>query len=114
MKYIHIKNTFRIIIATILIGYTMLLGLLNSGPTEQALTHFVAKQLSNKIGSEVSIGNIEIGLFNRLMLEDVCIKDLQKQTMLKAQTITAKVELKSLFKSQLTLRTISLLDEVRT
>lgn len=110
MKYIHIKNTFRIIIATILIGYTMLLGLLNYGPTEQALTHFVAKQLSNKIGSEVSIGNIEIGLFNRLMLEDVCIKDLQKQTMLKAQTITAKVELKSLFKSQLTLRTISLLD----
>lgn len=88
----------------------MLLGLLNYGPTEQALTHFVAKELSNKIGSEVSIGNIEIGLFNRLMLEDVCIKDRQKQTMLKAQTITAKIELKSLFKDQLALRTVSLLD----
>lgn len=105
-----IQNTFRGVLATIIIAYTLLLGLLNFGPSEQALTHYVADLLSDKLGTEVTIGNIEVGLFNRIVLEDVSITDRQKQPLLKAKAITAKVALRSIFEHQLTLRTISLLD----
>ena len=110
MKYRYIKNIFRFALCFVLAGYTLLLGLLNFSYTEQALTRFVAKQLSEKLGTEVSIGNIEVGLFNRLMLDSVTIKDRQRETLLNAKRVTAKIELRSLFKHQLALRTVSLLD----
>lgn len=103
-------NVFRSILATIIIAYTLLLGLLNFGPTERTLTRYVAELLSDKLGTEVSIGNIEVGLFNRVVLQDVRIADRQHKPLLTAKAISAKIALKSLFEHQLTLRTISLLD----
>ena len=110
LKSIKLHNIIRIVVCTILGAYTFLLAILNFGPTERKLTQFVSHELSQKLHTEVSIGNIQVGLFNRLILNNVLIKDLQQKKLLQAGCISAKIELRSLLKDQLSLRTVSLLD----
>lgn len=87
-----------------------MLAIINFGPTNRALTETTTEIISNKIGSKVQIGKLEIGLFNRLILKDITINDRTNQTLLKAKLMTAKIEMRSLFRKQLSLRTISVLD----
>ncbi len=95
----------------ILIGaYLLLLLVLNFGPTHRAITQMAAHVLSEKLGTTVVIGNLEIGLFNRVILSDVRIDDLHHTPLLQAQRMTAKIELRSLLRDQLALRAVSLLD----
>lgn len=110
MKSIRISNILRTLVCTILGAYILLLGILNYAPTNKMLSNYVAQELSHKIGSKVSIDKIQIGLFNRLIINDICIKDKQHEILLKARLATTKIELRSLFKQQLSLRTVSLLD----
>lgn len=91
-------------------AYLLLLFFLNNSFTQQHLTQYIAETISHKIGTFVSIQEIQIGLFNRVILNDVIIKDKKGNYLLKAQRATAKIELRSLIKEQLSLRTISLLD----
>lgn len=91
-------------------AYLLLLAILNFGPTERMLTQFVATELSKTLCTNVTIGSIKVGLFNRLIINDINIKDKQNKDLLKAHIATAKIELRSLLKEQLSLRTISLID----
>lgn len=88
----------------------MLLAIINFGPANRVLTETTTEIISDKIGSNVFIGKLEIGLFNRLILKDITINDKTNQPLLKAKIMTAKIELRSLFRKQLSLRTISVLD----
>ena len=110
MKSLKIRNILRTLVCTILGAYILLLGILNYAPTNKMLSNYVAQELSHKIGSKVSIDNIQIGLFNRLIINNICISDRQHEILLKAHLATTKIELRSLFKQQLSLRTVSLLD----
>lgn len=110
MKSTKIRNILRVIVCTLIGAYVFLLAFLNFSPTEQWLTRQVAQGLSEKLGTKVSISAIEVGLFNRLIINDIEISDLQGKTMLKARHASAKLELRSLLKDQLSLRTVSLID----
>lgn len=110
MKSSTLRNIFRFIVCTIIGAYVLILTIFNFGPSQQIITQFVASSLSEKLHTDVSIGNIQIGLFNRLILNDVLIKDYQDKDLLKARIVSAKIELRSLIKEQLSLRTISLID----
>lgn len=83
---------------------------MNFGPTNRAIADYASDMLSEKTGGKVDIGILQVGMFNRLILRDVKVYDKQNQAMLKAKLMTAKIELRSFFKEQLSLRTISLLD----
>lgn len=92
-------------------AYVVLLTVLNFGPTQRALTRAAADALSEKLGTDVSIGEVEVGLFNRVLLHDVCLKDLQKRNLLTARSMSAKIELRSLLPGRpISLRSVSLLD----
>ena len=110
MKLPSLRNIFRFLVCAIISAYSLLLVIFNFGPAERMLTQFIERELSNKLHTEVAIGNIQVGLFNRIILNDVMIKDLQHKEMLKANVVSAKIELRSLLKEQLSLRTVSLLD----
>ena len=110
MKPPSFRNTFRTIVCTLLAGYLLLLGFLNFSPTEQYMSRVVAQMLSEKIGSEVTIENIEVGLFNRLIINGIEVKDKRNKSLLKSRVASAKVSLRSLFQKQLVIRTVSLLD----
>lgn len=91
-------------------AYLLLLAVLNFGPTERMLTQFVATELSKALCTNVTIGSIKVGLFNRIIINDINIKDKQNKDLLKTHAATAKIELRSLFREQLSLRTVSLID----
>lgn len=104
------RNIARIFLGIVLGGYLALLALLHFDPLQQRLTAWGAKALAEQLQTEVSIGEIEVGLFNKVLLRDVCIKDQQKDTLLKAQALSAKIQLAPLFDGMVSLRTISLID----
>ena len=105
-----LRKIFSFIVCFILCGYTLLLAVLNYSPLQQAMTQYAADALAEKLQSGVHIGSVQIGLFNRVILHDVCIDDLKGSPILQARSMSAKIELRALFKKQISLRTVSLLD----
>ena len=95
----------------LLIGlYLLLLFVLNFSPTQQFLTDKAAALLSGKLGTELRIGRVEVGLFNRVTLVDVGLKDLSGRDMLRARSVSCKIELLPLLQNRVSLRSVSLLD----
>lgn len=86
------------------------MSVLNFGPTNRAISDYASTILSERVGEKVNIGILQVGMFNRLILRDIKVYDKRNQALLKAKLMTAKIELRSLFREQLSLRTISLLD----
>ena len=56
----------------------------------------VAEAVGQQIGTEVSIGRIDLGLFNRFILDDVRIVDQQQKEMIRVARMTARLNLASL------------------
>ena len=105
-----IRNILRIAVGTVLVVYLLLLLAVNFGPIKHTVTHAVQEAFAEKLHTKVEIGDLQIGLFNRVVLTDVTINDQRNAPMLSAGRMTAKIELRSLFRHQLALRTVSLLD----
>ena len=53
----------------------------------------VAGELSEKLGTEVSVGRVDLGFFNRIIIDDILILDQRQKEMLKASRVSAKIEL---------------------
>lgn len=53
----------------------------------------VADAIADKLGTQVSIGRVDLGLFNRVIIDDVRIKDQQQQDMLRVKRLSVRLEL---------------------
>jgi len=63
-------------------------------PVVQTLTASKAEQLlSDMLGTEVHIGRIDLGLFNRVIIDNVVVKDQTNQDMLRVNRLSAKIDL---------------------
>ena len=56
----------------------------------------VGEVLSEKFGTEVSVGRIDLGFANRLIIDDVRMKDKEGKEMLAASRLSAKIDLLAL------------------
>lgn len=61
----------------------------------------VSSVLTGKLGTKVSIGRIDLGLLNRIILDDLTICDQADSTMLKVGRLSAKFELLPLFEGRI-------------
>ena len=52
----------------------------------------MSSEISKKVGSEVKIEKIEIGLFNRVILYDIKIKDKKGTNIISAKRLSAKIK----------------------
>ncbi len=59
----------------------------------------ISDVLSKKLGTEVKIGQVEIGLLNHLILNDITIYDQKQKKMLKASRIAAKFDIIELLRN---------------
>lgn len=91
-------------------GYFLLVALVNASPVRKWLGSVVEKSLSEKLHTEVGIGQVEIGLFNRIILRDVRVEDQSGRTLLDADLLSAKIALAPLVDGVISLRSVSLLD----
>lgn len=91
-------------------GYFLLLVFVNVAPARKWLGGIFANVLHDKLQTEVLVGEVEIGLFNRIILRDVQIKDQDGRLMLDGGLLSAKIALAPLLKGSVSLRSVSLLD----
>ena len=61
----------------------------------------VASALSETLGTQTTVGRVYVGLFNRLIIDDVCIPDLQGDTLLRASRLSVKASLLSLVEGRI-------------
>ena len=61
--------------------------------TQNYLGRKVADAIADKLGTQVSIGRVDLGLFNRIIIDDVRIKDKQQQDMLRVGRLSVRLEL---------------------
>lgn len=69
---------------------------------------FASKQLSSFLGSELSIGRINIGFLNRVIINDLLIHDLSGNEMLKVTRLSAKFDVLPLLEGKISISNIQL------
>ena len=87
------KHIISCIIWTIFALYVILIVLLHLPPVQTFLGSTVATALAQKFGTEVSVGKINLGFFNRIIIDDVRMLDQKGDSMLYASRLSAKVDL---------------------
>ena len=87
------KHIISSIIWTILALYVILIVLLHLPPVQTFLGSTVATALAQKFGTEVSVGKINLGFFNRIIIDDVRMLDQKGDSMIYASRLSAKVDL---------------------
>ena len=98
-----IKQIIQGIITGIITLYTCLIILVNIPAVQNQLGSWIADALSDKIGSEVSIGKVNVGFLNRLIIDDINIKDKSGQDLLKADRTAVKVSIIKLLKGEISI-----------
>ena len=58
--------------------------------------------------TEVSIGNIDLGLLNRIIIQNVTLKDQENNELLKISRLSAKIEITPLFHGQVRINSVQL------
>jgi hypothetical protein len=67
--------------------------LLSTGWAQDSLRKVAQTELSNLLGTQVTIGHVDIAPFNRLSISDVTVADDYGKTALKVNTIASRFEL---------------------
>lgn len=70
---------------------------------------FAAGILSDLLKTEVSIGKVDLGMLNQVIISDIEVKDQQKKPLLTVQKLAGKVDFFLLKKDQIAFNTIQLL-----
>ena len=65
------------------------------------LAEKTAGVLEQKLGTRVSVGRIDLGMFNRIIVDDVLILDQEKREMVKAARLAVKLEVMPLLEGQI-------------
>ena len=89
----RLKHIISWTIWTLVALYVLILILVQLPSVQERLGSKVASVLEKKLDTEVSIGRIDLGFFNRIILDDVLIKDQSDSIMLTANRLSARIDL---------------------
>lgn len=82
--------------------------MLNIPYVQQKITILVAEQLSAKLGTELTIGRIDLGFLNRIIVDDLNLKDQAGKEMLKVTRLSVKINIIPLFQKKISINNIQL------
>ena len=68
----------------------------------------VAKELSSVLGSRLTIGRINIGLLNRIIIDDLMLNDQSGKELLKVGRLSAKFEILPIFNGRISIGNVQL------
>lgn len=72
------------------------------------MSSLVAEELSEILKTKVLIGRINIGLLNRIIIDDVLLDDQSGQEMLKVTRLSAKFDIMPFFKGKISISSVQL------
>ena len=88
-----LKHIINWTIWSLLALYVMTLVLIHLPATQRFLGQKVSDSMSKLLGANVSIERVELGFFNRIILDDVLILDQTEKDMLRIGRLSAKIDL---------------------
>ena len=115
------SNSFKIkrIVNILLIGIAILISialliylLLWLPPVQQKVKDVALREIMKKTQNQMSIGDIRFRPFNHLQLQEVYVGDLQGDTLLYANNVSARFNLRRLFHKHLLIQSVDLEDFV--
>ena len=99
---VHVfKRIINITIWTLIGLYTAIIILLHIPSIQTFIGECVADALCNKLGTKVSVGRVDLGFINRLILDDTYMQDKRGEQMLRVSRISVKVNLLALANGQI-------------
>ena len=90
----------------------MLYGLIHLPTVQTWLVQKVSANLSEKLGTRVSVKKVNIQFLNRMVAEDLLVEDKKKDTLVYANFVSANVTNWFIFKDAITLKNIELRNAV--
>ena len=103
-----IKHFTNIVVWTMVTLYILVAIILHIPLVQQTMGKTVAKAMADKIGSKVTVGNIDLGMLNRIIIDDVVILDQNGKEMLKAARIAAKIDIIDLLEGKVNITSAQL------
>lgn len=104
----RLRNIFRTIVGVVAGIYLLLIALFYIPAVQHAFAAPIAERLKDLWNTEVSIGKVNIGFLNRVILDEVCIKDQSDNDLLQAARLSAKIELSPLLQGRISISNIQL------
>lgn len=95
------KRTIKIIVWAIAGLYLAIVTLLHIPFIQNAIGECVSGVLSEKLGTKVSVGRVDLGFINRIIIDDSQMLDQQKKQMLNVSRISVKINLLALVNGQI-------------
>ena len=78
---------------TLVAFYLSVAVLLEVPAVQRHIGSAVSKALAQQLGTDVEVGKVHLGLFNRITIDDVHLKDQQGQPMLDVSRLSTKIDL---------------------
>ena len=88
-KFKHICNG---IIWTLIVLYLLLIVLMHLPSVQTFLGKEVVEALADKFGTKVEVGKVNLGFFNRIIIDDVMMYDQQGDSLIYASRLSAKID----------------------
>ena len=107
-KFRSIKHIVRSTIILALVCYFGIIAVLSIPFIQKRLSDFTAQELSRIMQTEVRIGNIDLGLLNRVIIQNVYLEDKSGKELLKINRLSAKMELSSLLHGKIRISSVRL------
>ncbi len=82
--------------------------LLNIPYVQRKMSVLVANELTSLLGSQLSIGRIDIGLLNRIIVDNLLLEDQSGEEMLKVTRLSAKFDILPLFSGKISISSAQL------
>ena len=105
----RLKYIVRILVWGIIGIHIGILVLLNIPSVQNRLSSVVSSELQKLLNTEVHVGSIELGLFNRLHIEDVQLYDRQGEELLNINRLSARFELEPLLEGKIVINSVQLI-----
>lgn len=102
------KKIVRWVLGIVLGLYIGTILLLNIPYVQQQISALVSKELSAVLGSNLTIGRINMGLLNRIIVDDFLLKDQAGKEMLKVARLSAKFDFLPLFSGKISINNVQL------
>ena len=75
---------------------------------QQYLGQKVAEVIADKLDTKVSVGRLDLGFLNRIILDDVLILDQQEKEMLRVARLSARIDILPLTEGKISISSAQL------
>ena len=88
-----LKHIINWTVWSLLALYLLLMGITRLPFCQDFLGQTIAKAIGERIGTSVSVGRVDLGLLNHIIIDDVSILDQQNKQMLSISRLSANIDL---------------------